>query len=245
MEAIEAEILPKAAFVSAGSRHIADAYAEKYAVRPVPVNNTFPMPRVPPRFDGGTGRQLRLFWFSQTIGPGRGLEDVVRAAGQLGCPVRLGMLGRKTEFGMQLARLSLRSPNLQLEFQDPCPPEEIVERCRDWDVGLAAENRTPLNHDLCLSNKILTYPLAGLAIAATATTAQRQLIPEFGEGAFLYSPRDVAALAGGLKRWAHDPAALLRAKRASWEAAKRRWHWEHPLERGTLLDAVVRAIGKP
>jgi hypothetical protein len=120
-----------------------------------------------------------------------------------------------------------------------------VERCRGWDVGLATENNTPLNRDLCLTNKILMYPLAGLAIAATDTTAQRQIVPEFGEGAFLYPSRDATALAAGLKRWHDDPPALVRAKQASWEAAKRRWHWEHPLERGALLDAVVRAIGKP
>jgi hypothetical protein len=203
------------------------------------------MPAVPPRFQRATDGQLRLFWFSQTIGPGRGLEDVVKATGQLGRPVRLGMLGQRTEFGTELTQMARLMPKLQLEFQSPCSPDEIVERCQGWDVGLATENSSPLNRDLCLTNKILLYPLAGLAIAATNTTAQRRIAPEFGEGAYLYPPGDSAALATGLKRWADDPATLVRAKRASWEAAKRRWHWEHPLERGVLLELVARAIGKP
>ena len=245
MEAVEAEVLPRAEFLTAGSPPIADAYAEKYGIRPMPVNNTFALPRVPPPFDGAVGRPLRLFWFSQTIGPGRGLEDAVRAACQLGRRVQLGMLGKKTEFSSSLARMALGTPNLQVDFLPHCAPDEVVNQCRGWDVGLALEKNTPLNRDLCLTNKIFTYPLAGLAIAATDTTAQRQIIPEFGEGAYLYPPGNSTALAAGLKRWADDPAALVRAKRASWEAAKRRWNWEHPLERGALLEAVARVIGKP
>jgi glycosyltransferase involved in cell wall biosynthesis len=238
-------VLPGAAFLTAGSPLIAEAYKAKYGLRPIPVNNTFPLPAAAPSLEGGAGREFRLFWFSQTIGPDRGLEDAVRAAGQLGRSVRLGMLGRTTDFVEKLTQMANKIANLQLEIQNPCLPDEIVARCRGWDVGLAMENRTPLNRDLCLTNKIFTYPLAGLAIAATDTTAQRQAIPEFGEGAFLFPPGDSAALAVGLKRWADDPAMLVRAKKASWEAAQRRWHWEHPLERGALLDAVERAIGKP
>ena len=245
MEAIENRVLPGAAFLTAGSLPIADAYKQKYGVHPIPVNNTFSLPATVPPLDGAVGRPFRLFWFSQTIGHDRGLQEVVQAAGHLGRPVRLGLLGRKTHFVEELTRMASKIANLELEIQKPCFPDEIVERCNGWDVGLAMENRTPLNRDLCLTNKIFTYPLAGMAIAATDTTAQRQLAPEFGEGAFLYPPGDSAALAAGLRRWACDPATLVRAKKASWEAAQRRWHWEHPLERGALLDAVERAIGKP
>jgi hypothetical protein len=46
-----------------------------------------------------------------------------------------------------------------------------------------------------------------------------------------------------LTRWSQDEARLLRAKTAAWQAAARRWHWEHPLERGALLQAVTRVLG--
>jgi hypothetical protein len=39
-----------------------------------------------------------------------------------------------------------------------------------------------------------------------------------------------------------DPARLECAKRAAWDAARRRWHWEHPLERGRLQELVRRAL---
>ena len=115
----------------------------------------------------------------------------------------------------------------------------MIDACRGADVGLALETGRTLSRQLCLTNKAFTYVLAGLAVAVTDTRGQRELADDLGEGAILYKPGDVAALSAGLRRWADDGAELLRAKRACWEAARRRWHWEHPLERGALLGAVA------
>jgi hypothetical protein len=93
---------------------------------------------------------------------------------------------------------------------------------------------------LCLTNKVFTYMLAGLAVVFTDTPGQRALAEDLGEGAVLYEAGDVAALAGRLKGWACQPHSLAGAKAASWQAARRRWHWEHPSERGILLEAVRR-----
>ena len=39
-----------------------------------------------------------------------------------------------------------------------------------------------------------------------------------------------------------DPAALDCARRTAWQAANRRWHWEHDAERGTLYRLVQEAL---
>ena len=77
---IERDVLPGALFLTASSPGIAAAYADRYGVSPIVVHNTFPLPSKAARSPilTRTGR-LRLYWFSQTIGPGRGLEDVVSA----------------------------------------------------------------------------------------------------------------------------------------------------------------------
>ena len=118
----------------------------------------------------------------------------------------------------------------------------MVDLCRDYDVGLATEPGSSLNNRAALSNKVLTYVLAGLAVVCTDTPGQRPLGQDLGEGALLYAPGDLDALARGLRSWTEDKALLVRAKKAAWEAAKLRWHWDHPLERGALLDAVARAL---
>src|ERR1041385_5125506 len=80
IERIERDILPGAAFITAAGQAIADAYARKYRIKALPVNNTFPLPSSEPDLSASTDRALKLYWFSQTIGPKRGLEDVIRAA---------------------------------------------------------------------------------------------------------------------------------------------------------------------
>jgi len=81
---IEAELLPTAAFTTAAGAAIAAAYAAKYDVSPVTINNTFALPTTTPKFEGAGGERLRLYWFSQTIGPTRGLEGCIAAGAPSG-----------------------------------------------------------------------------------------------------------------------------------------------------------------
>jgi glycosyltransferase involved in cell wall biosynthesis len=243
---IERDVLPRAAFLTASSDAIAAAYTEKYAVSPIPVHNTFPLPESPPDLTPHAGDGLQLYWFSQTIGPWRGLEDAVRAMGLAGIPGALHLRGASLpSYVGSLQRLARTvAPRLRIIVHEPAPPDTMIGSCRGYDVGLALEQGQVLNRALCLTNKAFTYMLGGLAVAFTDTLGQRPLARELGEGAILYTPGDVGALADGLARWARDKTALVRAKHAAWEAARRRWHWEHPAERGALLAAVARALGK-
>ncbi len=244
---IERRLLGGAAFLTAGSGPIAQAYQTRYGVPlPVVINNVFPLPDQPPELVANGHGGLKLVWLSQTVGPNRGLEDAVRAMGMAGLAGELHVRGAPVP-GYVAALQGLArdvAPRLLVHHHplDPHRPPEAL--CRGYDVGLALEQAHVLNRDLCLCNKLFTYMLAGLALACTDTKGQRPLAEDLGAGAVLFKPRDVAALAAGLKRWADDAQALLRAKRACWEAARRRWHWEHPDERGALLAAVGRVLGQ-
>jgi glycosyltransferase involved in cell wall biosynthesis len=243
-ERIECSVLQGAVFLTAGSSAIAEAYAAKYGVHPIPVHNTFPLPPTVPDLTPSYGEGLRLYWFSQTIGPQRGLEDAVKGMGAACIPGELHLRGWAIPDYMEsLQRLAAEAaPLLRIVQHKPVQPDFMIDMCRGYDVGLAVEPGFSLNNRVALSNKAFTYMLAGLAVACTDTTGQRPLALDMGEGALLYAPGDVQALAAGLKRWANNKALLAQAKTAAWEAAKRRWHWEHPCEQGALLDAVARAF---
>ena len=243
-ERIERAVLPGASFLTAGSDAIADAYHDKYGLRPTPVHNTFPLPSEPPQFQTESDDQLRLYWFSQTIGPGRGLEDVVDAMSLGDIGGELHLRGRPLNGYLEhlRQRASARAPQLHVCHHDPAPPDAMIDLCRQYDVGLALEPGRFFNSAVCLSNKALTYMLAGLAVAFSDTPGQHPLASNMEEAAVSYSPGDAAGLAAGLKRWATDKAALACAKKAAWSAAVRRWHWEHPLERGALLAAVEKVF---
>ena len=242
---LESGLLPGAAFLTAASQAIADEYRRRYRVAPVPIHNTFPLPARPPDVSPSAGGGLTLYWFSQTIGPGRGLEDVVRAMGLGAIAGELHLRGGADRaYVARLERLARETaPRLQIALHEPDAPDRMIERSRGYDIGLALEQGQVLNRALCLTNKALTYVLAGLALVMSDTPGQRPLADDVGD-VLLYAPGDAPTLAQGLARWAHDRGALARAKAAAWRAACRRWHWEHPAERGALLDAVARALGR-
>ncbi|HVB38361.1 MAG TPA: glycosyltransferase, partial [Vicinamibacterales bacterium] len=243
-ERVEWRVLRGAAALTTSSRAISAAYATKYNVNATVVHNTFELPANRPDPTAVSADGLRLYWFSQTIGPGRGLEDAVRAVGLAGLAGELHLRGRPESGYLDVLEGLCRSaaPRLTLAHHLPASPDDMVDLCRPYDVGLAVEEPTSLNHELALSNKALTYPLAALAVVLSATPGHEELAADLGEGALVYRSGDLDALAAGLRRWATDRPALVAARAAAWSSAKRRWHWRHPAERDLLVSTVCGAL---
>lgn len=241
---LQREVLREAAFLTAGSSAIAARYEQAYKFPVLPIHNTFPLPAQAPDPEPKGAGALRLYWFSQTIGAGRGIEDVVRAIGLAGIRAELHLRGSaQPEYAAGLKRLAAESSaHLAVHFHQPAPPHKMVELSIPYDAGLSPEEGRNINRELCLGNKALTYVLAGLAVVLTDTAGQRSFAKDLGEGALRYKPGDVASLAAGLRRWAEDRGQLRRARQAAWQAAARRWHWEHAQERGSLIEAVEGAL---
>jgi hypothetical protein len=243
-ERLENRVFNSAAFLTCASEQIAEAYVQKYGRRPIVINNTFSLPAAEPDLSRGAGAALKLYWFSQTIGPGRGLEECVQAAGLAAVKCELHLRGKPVNgYGAVLERLAANcAKELVIVWHPPIPPDEMVSCCYGYDVGLALEQPQLLNRALCLTNKIFTYILAGLPVVVTDTPGQHSLALDLGRGAWLYRPGDLPRFAEGLRLWAQDNAELQAARKAAWQAACRRWHWEHPQEEGALLAAVQEVL---
>jgi hypothetical protein len=242
---VERELLPRASCLTAAGAAIRDEYAHIYGVTPISVNNTFPLPEITPLIEERRyGDPLRLYWFSQTIGPTRGLEEAIAAIGLARVPAELHLRGRPAPGYMDVLQRAAADAGaaLHLEVLAPISPDAMIDSCRAYDIGLAVEQPAVRSRELCLTNKALTYPLAGLAVVVTDTAGQRPLGADLGEGALMYRPGDVQALAAGLQRWFAEPARLTCARRASWAAAERRWHWEHPAERDAMVGAIEATL---
>jgi len=241
---VEAAVLGGAVFLTTSSEAIGEAYQERYDVRPSVVHNAFPLPARPPDFTRANQEVLRAYWFSQTIGPGRGLDEAVAAFGRAGVRAELTLRGRPHNGYLDALKslAAAQSPHLTLIHQPPAPPDAMIDLARGHDVGLVLEHVSPRSRVLSIPNKIFTYMLAGLAIAGFDTPGQHDLGVVLGRGATLVPPADVDALAAAFVRWHQDPAALDCARRTAWAAASRRWHWEHEHERGTLYRLVEEAL---
>jgi glycosyltransferase involved in cell wall biosynthesis len=240
VERIERIVLPRASFITAASPQISQAYHQAYNVTPTTINNVFPLPSEPPKRLRAEG-PFRAYWFSQTIGPNRGLGDAIKAFGLLGCDAELHLRGNcDNGYVVKLRQIaSNTAPRLKVETHPPADPDEMVKLAQPYDIGLALERSTVRNRDICLTNKAFTYLPAGLAVAFSDTTAQRELAGQLGDAAIIYSSGHPDIFAEQLRRWASDRDELLRAQGAAWEAAKSRWHWEHELERGALLKLIA------
>ena len=233
-----------AAFVTAGSDAIARACRDELDIPAIPINNVFPLPDTPPAEPHPLGGEFRVYWFSQTIGAGRGLEDVVRALGLTARPASFTLRGCPAAGYAErlLALASAEAPRVRILFESPAAPEAMVDACRPFDLGVSAEQGHIRNRSLNLPNKATTYPLAGLPVAMTETAGQAPLARDLGDGALMFAPGDAASLAEQILPLMDDPSRLAQARAASWRAARTRWHWEHELERGALLGAVASSV---
>jgi len=239
---VERYVIEGASFLTAGSPMIADEYAERYGVRPLALHNTFSI--APGAASEPGSGPLRLYWFSQTLGPQRGLEDVVRAVGEAGVATELHLRANAIpDYLESLRRLQADvAPQLRIVLHDPAAPDDMVALTQPYDAGLACEEPYPLSRRICLANKIFTYLAAGIPMFLSRTPAQARIERELGEGAIGYECGDVHGLALAIRTFAADAALRVRARAAARAAAARRWHWEHPDDRGALLAAVRQAL---
>lgn len=244
IDAVQARYLPQCAYVSTPSQGIAEVLARNYGIEPLVVHNVFPW-ALRASIDGQRrdrrGAPLSLHWYSQTVGLDRGLQDVIRAAGQLRGDFELHIRG-SADTDVREALVALAAANGvagRMHFYPQVHPSELLSRCAEHDVGLALEQPVRRNKLETVSNKIFFYLLAGLAVAASDTPGQRRIMSTVPDAGFSYAPGDHAALARGLQRWLDDPAELQRAKAAALEAARSRWSWEVERE---ILVAKVRQV---
>lgn len=242
---IEQRYLSGAAYVTAASPDIAEAYVESYGItRPSVLLNVFPRAEAPPAPTerGAAIPRPSLYWFSQTIGPDRGLECAVEAVAAARSRPHLYLrgqfaLGYETMLDALAGSLGCRD---RVHFLAPAPPSEMVQLATQYDVGLASEIGHTPNNKLALSNKLFTYLLAGLPAVVSDTPAQARFAADKGSCLRLFAANDAMGLAAALDELLLDPRRLAEARRAAFELGRARYNWE--VESRVLLNLVERAL---
>lgn len=246
LRAIEQRYLPGCSHITAASPGIADAYAEAYGIpRPQVVLNVFPLDRAPlgPTVRGNADPGPSVYWFSQTIGPDRGLECAVRAIGRTktcphiylrGTPAR-GYIEHLQEVAAQANAVG------RLHILPPDEPDRMERLAAGYDIGLVAETAHTRNRDICLANKMFTYLLAGIPAIMSDTTAHRAFAAETGMTEYLYPVDDPDVLASILDQLLSDPDRLYAARAEAYQLGRERYNWDK--EKRILIDTVWRSIG--
>ncbi|WP_187770802.1 glycosyltransferase [Cognatilysobacter lacus] len=210
---------------------------------PVAIPNSFPAdsaPTIADRRDAAGEPAVSFYWFSQTIGPARGLEALAAALALLRGEWVLhlrGALGTHAQWLEGLFTPDLRS---RIHVLPPVSNAELPARTRAHDVGLALEIPFCTNKQLTASNKIHEYLRAGLAVVATATRGQEEVLRACPHAGQLVTPGDAASLAAAMQAYIDDPQALAFAKGSARVAGATVWNWERyePVLLSTLAAAL-------
>jgi len=246
IRAIEARYLPGTAYMTAASPLIAEAYAEAYRV-PVPtvVLNVFPKANAPlaPTLRGSAEPGPSLYWFSQTVGPGRGLEAAIEAVARAQSKPHLYLRGTPaTGYDAQLRALATSAGVFErLHFLDPAPPDELERLGASYDLGYSGETGFSPNNLRALGNKLFSYFLGGVPCLATDTPAHRRLAPELREAMTLFPVGDATALAATIDHFLLNPQHLATARAHAWRLGQTRFNWD--VEEQRLLDVIARTLG--
>ena len=239
---VEQQLLQQAVYSTTTSQAMAQALKLAYGGnRPAVLTNSFPL-QPAPAFTANTPPVV--IWFSQTIGPGRGLEAFIDAWSLMQAPSRLRLLGDSSE--NYRTALQARVPagrRHALEFSPLVTPAELPLILAQQDIGLALEPDLPLSRSLTITNKILQYLNAGLAVLATATAGQREVISQAPEAGELIVLNDAPALARKLDELLRSPDRLMAMRRAARRTAETRFCWEQEAPR--LLALVESALALP
>lgn len=224
---VEDAYIPYLNYMTASSPLIATVYAKYYNQDVLNLLNVFPkIDRLNMKIN--ESNTIRFFWFSQTIGKNRGLEEIIISLNNFQ-NVELHLLGELTSFNQKYFDAFTSENNISkkiIHYHKPIFAEEIFDFAQQFDVGLATETGIPLNRDICLTNKIFTYNQAGLAILASNTQAQSLLFKDYPKMGLLYNRNDNFDLNSKLKSLITKPSLLATFKAQSRTYALGNLNWE-------------------
>jgi glycosyltransferase involved in cell wall biosynthesis len=243
---LEGQLIAECRHLTAASPLIAEAYERRYGRRPTTILNVFPKDQAPagpgatPHL-AGTGSPT-LYWFSQTAGPGRGLEEIVAAMKWSECRPELHIRGTPAANYRERLERSAREAGVAelLRWHPPAPADEMVRLAAGYDLGLASETGFSGNNRIAVSNKVFTYLLAGTPVLLSRTPGQSDLAEQLGPAGGLVDIHEPAGVARALDAWLGDKDRLARSRTAAWDLGQTRFNWD--VEQAAFLDSVENAL---
>ena len=102
------------------------------------------------------------------------------------------------------------------------------------------EQNTPLNRDICLTNKIFTYIISGLAVIATETKSQKLLLKQYPNIGKCFPIDDKNELAKLIDYYAKHTDELNNAKTESEKQAKQVLNWENESQK--FINTITKVL---
>jgi len=244
LKSLENRLINECTYCLTTSHAMAEAMAEAYNSKPPTViYNTFPLEdRL--QLDGKICDRQNLnipsiHWFSQTIGQGRGLEILFQSLRHVNKPVEIHLRGKCSESSYQwLDSQILQEWYGQIFIHPTVPTNELLSRIAEHDIGLALEIPYCFNRQFTITNKLFQYLQAGLAVIATDTSGQREILSKYPEIGQLILNNGAIALADAINTLIENPQKLAATKKAALSVAQDSLNWENQ------EDSILRLFTK-
>lgn len=242
---IEQRYLPAAAFVTAAAPLIAAAYVETYQIAPpTPILNVFARSSAPkmPHAYATVEPGPAIYWFSQTIGPGRGLEAAIAAIAIAQTQPHLYVRGNAVPSYAAELRAQANQLNVgdRLHFLPSLHPADLERAGAVFELGYAGELAETCNRGIALTNKLFSYLTSGLPVLLSDTPAHCELAPQLDAAAELFAAGEPLSLAAAIDRCLANPEALAARRRHAWDLGQEQFSWERQEEQ--LLALVSSAM---
>jgi len=236
---IENKYIPFLHSATAASPLINAAYKNLYPSLIIEtINNCFPLKYAVSEIKLMPTNPLKLFWFSQTIGKNRGLETVIQAMAKINT-TEFTILGYHTDsiknYFLNYAKEYKVDPQ-RLHFLLPVDESEITSFASQHHIGLSTDIPITNNRDICLTNKIFMYMLAGNAIILTKTKAHKLLIKENPGFGYLFNWTDDQELSEIFLNYQNTKNKLDDDRNTSFLLGKNVFNWD--IEKIKLINNI-------
>ncbi len=232
LKSLENQLINQCNYCLTTSNVMAKAMATAYGAKtPTVIYNTFPWAERQ-ELDGKIRdrRDLNIpsiHWFSQTIGPGRGLELLFQALPFVKHSIEIHLRGNYPESSRQWLEPQIPSNWKNHLFIHPTVPNhELLSRIAEHDIGLALEVTDIPSRNLTITNKFFQYMQAGLAIIATNTAGQCEILSNHPELGVLIPSNQAIALANAINDLVSSPSILTAKKQSSLLVFQQDFCWE-------------------
>lgn len=256
LKSLEKNLLCRGTYSSCTSERMADALVKAYMCRrPLVIRNVFPikdreeidgkwkdrswmvrwMMKNDPTIERPKEAPVSIHWFSQTIGPGRGLEQLLKALDGLQGNWELHLRGNIQGYEKWLQEACPVQVYGKLKIHPQVCNKELLSRIAEHDIGYCGEPAEPPNKNLTISNKFFQYLQAGLAVLASDTAGQNEGASQAKGAVWIFPGGNKIGLAKKLEALLRDPSALQKMRQSAWQAGEK-LTWENESQR--LLAAL-------
>ncbi|MEZ4735132.1 MAG: glycosyltransferase [Caldilineaceae bacterium] len=215
---------PQAAAISTVAPLLADKYQAELGFQPIVVMNAPAQTAVD--FSELDPDHIRLVHHGVSS-PVRKPEVMIEAIAQCDARYTLHLMLLPSDYLTQLQALAERTAPGRVFFHEPVPPDQIVPRIAEFDVGFCYIPPTTYNYLYSLPNKFLESIAAGLAVCIGPSPSMEAVVHQYNLGCIAPS-FEAADLAATLNQTTADQ---WRAMRAAARAAANELNAAHEMQK--------------